>query len=76
MVESRLRDLRSELDPSTDANLIWDAICQICRSTALEVCGVLQEYKGAPWLQHHAREALELDVAIIGMRQRESRKIL
>ncbi|CAE7261281.1 unnamed protein product [Symbiodinium sp. CCMP2592] len=64
LVERRLRDLRLELEQEPNATQKWKTVCRICRSAALEVCGILVEFKGAPWLQQHAREALELDAAI------------
>ena len=61
LVESRLRDLRQELDGTVDETYKWERVCEVCRGVALEVCGVVKDAGGSPWLQLHAKELQELD---------------
>ena len=64
-VEQRLRQLDAEPD--------WDAICDICRRTAVEVCGILHFHKGAPWLRVHGEDIRQMDQRI-AQAQREYRQ--
>ena len=42
----------------------WDKLCVLCRNTAVEVCGVLHQHKGAPWLTNRGPEIQTLDQRI------------
>ena len=55
-VEQRLQAL--------DTQPNWDLICDICRRTAVEVCGILHYHKGAPWLRTHGDEIGSMDQTI------------
>lgn len=55
-VESKLANL------SGDPN--WEEICNLCRTAAVEVCGILKLRHGAPWLCYHGTEIQQLDTNI------------
>ena len=54
----------------------WDEICNLCRTTAVEVCGILKLHHGAPWLRYHGTEIQQLDTNIMNAqhRDREARR--
>ncbi|CAK9028059.1 unnamed protein product, partial [Durusdinium trenchii] len=62
-VEERLRVLQP-VTPQSDLTEAWSQLCQICREVAVEVCGVLNLVKGAPWLASRGPEVAALDQAI------------
>ena len=62
-VEERLRVLQP-VTPQSDLTEAWSQLCQICREVAVEVCGVLNLVKGAPWLTSRGPEVAALDQAI------------
>ena len=60
-VESQLLALQARPD--------WEQTCTICRSTAVEVCGLLHLHRGAPWLRFKGREVQQLDLTISQLQQ-------
>ena len=67
-VESKLANL------SGDPN--WEEISNLCRTAAVELCGLLKLHHGAPWLRSHGTEIQQLDtnIAHAQHRDREARR--
>lgn len=71
-VEEQLARFRTTVGHTTP-NQNWEQICNICRDTAVQVCGVLEQAQGQPWLQGKEQEIRLLDQIIAQARQEDKR---
>ena len=69
-VEARLRTLQPFTN-SEEMDQNWNALCRICREVAVEVCGVIESHRGAPWLRNRAADIERLDAAIQSAKQQD-----